>query len=1048
LLIVAIEVISSVMLLDLAEKRLGWPGRRSIFAPSGSGARVQARLAAGKIGQTLARLPDGAGVKVGILAVNPASAETEAPLAVVCEFPRSVSESTARIVQKLSWNFSRTPLLVTVEPNLLRIWTCCKPPKAPQLNDYLLATVKPDDLSATAQTPEAEAALHALHWINFMSGRFFHEHPQAFRRQERADESLLSNLRVVRQKLLDQELDEDVCHSLLARVIFIQFLFDRKDSAGNAALDTKELQRLHKARVLHRRYKNLGEILRCHADIYRFFRWLNDKFNGDLFPGKEDTADAREAEWQTEMTDVTQVHLNLLEEFVGGRMDMGKGQRCLWPEYSFDAIPLEFISSIYETFVGRGAGVHYTPLHLVDFMLDRVLPWEGEEWNLQILDPACGSGVFLVKAYQRLIHRWKMANPEKESIRVATLRSLLENNLLGVDIDPHAVRVASFSLYLAMCDEIDPRHLWTQVRFPRLRERRIVCTDFFDETCTGIRTTEDARRFDLVIGNAPWGLKSLTREARAWAKNHSWPVAGDDIAPLFLPKAAALAKESGHVTMLQPAGLLLFDRRAPARSFRQQLFAKCEIEEVVNLAALRFGLFAHAVDPTCAITLRPIPPTGERLVYICPKPTHTAEDEYRFVIEPWDLQFIHPCEAVQDDWIWFALMWGGRRDLALARRLSERPTLLKLEAEGMVKRRRGIVIGDQKKRQPEIIGRRIFIDDDFPNDSLLWLDAKKLPINQNPYTHSRDSTEWAAFELPQLIIKHSWLKERFRFRAMMVDSDERTGGIVCKRSYSSVHVPEANRAILEAACLGLNSKIAVYHLLLTSPRFATYRPEPALEDLLSVPLPEPKSDLLKGIENLEQLDERTWEAYALKPSERAIVEDLYSFTLADFKEGPSSTGRQPTRRFNHGENLRENDPDLYGFCEMFLRVLCAGFGPEKPVSATVFQEPACDRLPLRLVGIHLNCRSSRAIVAESLSSKKLITELEKLNRVWLRRSDRTSSVFYQRVARVYVAGQHGPTVFLIKPDRRRYWTRSVALRDADEVSLDLMQWGMHSKRSP
>ena len=76
---------------------------------------------------------------------------------------------------------------------------------------------------------------------------------------------------------------------------------------------------------------------------------------------------------------------------------MPSGQGCLWPIYSFDVIPLEFISSIYETFVTERAardGIFYTPPHLVDFVLDQVLPWRGTDWNLKILDPACGSGCF------------------------------------------------------------------------------------------------------------------------------------------------------------------------------------------------------------------------------------------------------------------------------------------------------------------------------------------------------------------------------------------------------------------------------------------------------------------------------------------------------------------------------------------------------------------------------------------------------------------------------------------------------------------------------
>ena len=81
--------------------------------------------------------------------------------------------------------------------------------------------------------------------------------------------------------------------------------------------------------------------------------------------------------------------------------------------YSFDVVPLEFISSIYEEFV-TAKGAHYTPGYLVDFMLDEVLPWGGEQWDLKILDPACGSGIFLVKAYQRLIQRWKNAHPDQK----------------------------------------------------------------------------------------------------------------------------------------------------------------------------------------------------------------------------------------------------------------------------------------------------------------------------------------------------------------------------------------------------------------------------------------------------------------------------------------------------------------------------------------------------------------------------------------------------------------------------------------------------------
>src|SRR5262249_35343475 len=152
------------------------------------------------------------------------------------------------------------------------------------------------------------------------------------------------------------------------------------------------------------------------------FRWLNGRFNGDLFPGKGDTKAIRQAEWMEEMGKVRREHMRELSDFISGQVT--EGERWLWGLYSFDVIPLEFISSIYEEFVTE-EGAHYTPGFLVDYILDGVLGWEGMDWDLRILDPACGSGIFLVKAYQRLIERWKNAHPN-EPIEIPVLRTLLE----------------------------------------------------------------------------------------------------------------------------------------------------------------------------------------------------------------------------------------------------------------------------------------------------------------------------------------------------------------------------------------------------------------------------------------------------------------------------------------------------------------------------------------------------------------------------------------------------------------------------------------------
>ncbi|MGV2388701.1 MAG UNVERIFIED_CONTAM: N-6 DNA methylase [Microcystis novacekii LVE1205-3] len=138
------------------------------------------------------------------------------------------------------------------------------------------------------------------------------------------------------------------------------------------------------------------------------------------FPEREKLRRNSEAEWQAEIQKVwteDNRYLVKLADFARGNLDMKSGQLSLWPYYSFDVIPLDFISSIYEEFVNKkaGKGVHYTPEYIVDFILDGVLPWHNKEWELKILDPACGSGIFLVKAFQRLIYRWIVAHNDRKN---------------------------------------------------------------------------------------------------------------------------------------------------------------------------------------------------------------------------------------------------------------------------------------------------------------------------------------------------------------------------------------------------------------------------------------------------------------------------------------------------------------------------------------------------------------------------------------------------------------------------------------------------------
>jgi hypothetical protein len=650
----------------------------------------------------------------------------------------------------------------------------------------------------------------------------------------------------------------------------------------------------------------------------------------------------------------------------------------------------------------------------------------------------------LVKAFQRLIYRWEVAH-DTQRIPANVLRTLLENNIFGIDIDKEAVRVASFSLYLTMLDSIDPLEYWeNEVRFPRLRNHRLINSDFFAEDIPGFRTNEDLATYDLILGNAPWGRNTITQLSKSWADSYGWgnSITYGNIGPIFLPKALALVKPLGLVAMIQPAGVIIFNQIGTAQEFRKKLFSSSKVEEVLNLSALRFGLFKDAVSPSCVITICNTPPNGEPLSYICPKPNQSSEDDYRIVIEPQDINEIYPEEAIENYFIWSALMWGGRRDFYLVKHLSRASSLENLEKSGAVSKRQGIIRGDRKKIQNVILGKRILSDPDFPQDTFLFLNSETLSINDDPTTDSRASTDFSAFELPQLILKQSWQKEHKRFQAAIVRSNNHEA-ILCSKSYITIHADQEYSHLLETACLSYTSKLAVYYLLLSSGRFSTYRPEPNVEDLLRVPIPEYREGITQSLETFDDVDHQIYDAFSLKESEQVLIEDIFNYTLLDFKGDRSSPGRQRTHRIVSNEFKAEEQLELRQYCEYFMRVITAGFGQDKEVCSTIFQELIDDYLPVRLVAIYLNKSIHDGIKVETINSQGLLKRLNQLNNLFMEQDNSDAGgIFYQRVARVYTStewrGEQVPTVYLIKPDKIRYWTRSMALRDADEVSADIM----------
>lgn len=387
---------------------------------------------------------------------------------------------------RIAWNSGVAPLLWVTTPQYVRLYNAYEPPEAyggrtPLLREFGLADLLGTSLAEVAEVCGRSHVAMGSFWRSPLA--------RTIDRRRRIDGVLLAELSSVLRSLVEGGVPTALAQKLVGRCIFFQYLVHR----GNVLED--ELARRYGRRRLHQILSDLDA-------TYGVFTWIKATFNGDLFPIED--AGTERAQLGHDAT-----RLAPLADFFG-HFDTANRQGRLFP-FRFDVIPIELISSIYEKFVHLsetdGAprqGVHYTPINLVDLVLDPL--FEGLAPTARVLDPACGSGVFLVESLRRLV--WLQTGPGIPTRE--RVRSTLMTQLRGVDVSPAALSVAAFSLYLALLElDPDPPRGMDQMdclRFERLTDRVLHRASAFDPGLAGRMAAVDGgeSRFDVIVGNPPW----------------------------------------------------------------------------------------------------------------------------------------------------------------------------------------------------------------------------------------------------------------------------------------------------------------------------------------------------------------------------------------------------------------------------------------------------------------------------------------------------------------------------------------------------------------
>ncbi len=252
-------------------------------------------------------------------------------------------------------------------------------------------------------------------------------------------------------------------------------------------------------------------------------------------------------------------------------------------------------------------GTHYTPDPIVDYIVRRILRPLLESSNcvqdIRVLDPACGSGLFLLKAYDIIAEHWRIVFG---SFGPKEARHILENSLFGIDIDDRAVSATR-------------RHLLEKVSFlesdvPKLDKNIVVGDalalklpatqfglDYQNSNETVVHPHFEKRTFDCIVGNPPYvRIQNTALEKREHYTSAYVTASGRfDVAALFLELSEYLLKDQGKLGFIVSNKIL---GTSGAKKLRTFLLTHFAIDEIVDLSDTK--LFEAAVLPMILIATR------------------------------------------------------------------------------------------------------------------------------------------------------------------------------------------------------------------------------------------------------------------------------------------------------------------------------------------------------------------------------------------------------------------------------------------------------------
>lgn len=747
--------------------------------------------------------------------------------------------------------------------------------------------------------------------------------------------------------------------------------------------------------------------------------WQDKVFNGELLPlldrpGNEKQAIALEEEYLGYFQALINSDGRALHPLGAIMCHADKeGQLPLWGFVDFAHVPVGLLSEVYEDYAhkyfkdeAKVTSVYYTPRHIAEILVNQAFSAidSSKRHLINILDPAAGAGVFLVLCLRQLVREyWRATGTAPDTIKI---RQILYNQIQGFDINPHALSLATLSLYLTAI-ELDPEPLPpSKLRFGK-KLIGSVLLNVRDTSGPILGSLGDVigpeynGKYDLIIGNPPWSShKSAShideaancianRVIKARGLNNRDSMSAGDSGAIYInpDKVPDLAFVWKSMEWARPKGIialalhgrLLFKTTDAATESRKLLFQCLRITGILNCVALAGHkiLWPNVNAPYCLMFAQNEKPAPNDLFYfLSPQPDRFLNQRAKIRIDPYQAQVVQFHALEQEPCLLKVLSRGNSLDVALVRRLHKLAIEDRGTSIGNFWAHNNLRKGEGYRRLKKEEGRN-----KVSAKSLLELNGKNLTVHDRAsyfiqtstltdftFTHVDKTGDPEQYHSPLVLFNQVPGQNRHEPRARI--SLQRTPIVYNKSFFGfSTRCYKEPEKLAKYLFLVGNSNLYIYYLLMTCGEFGVERRATYLHSIERFPIislskftDEQVNDMDKILLAIKQsvsmpyelLDSWVYQLYGLNDSEIQVINDAIETNL-------------PYKRNVIRGQLSVKQTEIVKFCEVLNSVL-SGLFKLAHGEIVILPVPTKEGLPFgwRFIDIKVKERVYEALIDHTL----------------------------------------------------------------------------------